>query len=315
MGVLPFRIALPAGLATAIGSLPQLNGFDASKLVREFLPSLPAAPSISLTPDAAHIDRRRGGHLRVAEGDMDMLLAVRAFLEDLRGRVEPVVLSLTGPVTIDLRLLADGVDRDRASRLAREYVEEWAHGLLDLAAQMLPGAPVLLFLEEPGLANSMHPTFPLSPDEIDDLVSGVVEPLAGDAMIGVQVNGRADWGMLLQTGISVLGAPITARLETAAAELTRFLESGGFIAWGAVPVDEPLGSGVERLWRRLSALWADLAQAGLDPLLLRERSIITPAASLGSFGISQAERVMKLTGELSERVFNQVVGARLSIGA
>ena len=44
MGVLPFRIALPAGLATAIGSLPQLNGFDASKLVREFLPSLPAAP-------------------------------------------------------------------------------------------------------------------------------------------------------------------------------------------------------------------------------------------------------------------------------
>ncbi len=82
-----------------------------------------------------------------------------------------------------------------------------------------------------------------------------------------------------------------------------------------MPVDEPLGSGVERLWRRLSALWADLAQAGLDPLLLRERSIITPSAGLGSFGMSQAERVLRLTGELSERVFNQVVGARLSVGA
>ena len=58
-----------------------------------------------------------------------------------------------------------------------------------------------------------------------------------------------------------------------------------------------------------------LAQAGLDPLLLRERSIITPTSGLGNFGISQAERVMRLTGELSERVFNQVVGARLSIGA
>ena len=72
---------------------------------------------------------------------------------------------------------------------------------------------------------------------------------------------------------------------------------------------------MERLWRRLSALWAELAQAGLDPLLLRERSIITPAAGMGSFGLSQAERVIRLTGELSERVFNQVVGARLSIGA
>ena len=147
------------------------------------------------------------------------------------------------------------------------------------------------------------------------LVSEVVEPLSEDALVGVQVSGRADWAMLLRTGIAVLGAPISARLDTAAAELGRFLDGGGFVAWGAVPVDEPLGSGVERLWRRLSALWADLAQAGLDPLLLRERSIITPSAGLGSFGISQAERVLRLTGELSERVFNQVVGARLSVGA
>jgi hypothetical protein len=300
MGVLPFRIALPAGLATAIGALPQLNPFDGSRLVREFLPALPAGPTLLIT------DTSR---------DTELLAAIRSFLDDLRGRVEPIVLSLTGPVTVDLRLRENGVDRERAAVLARESVNHWARRMLDLSAQMLPGAPVLLFLEEPGLANSMHPTFPMSPDEIEDLVTGVVEPLSADAMVGVQVNGRADWAMLLRTGISVLGAPITAHLETVAVELSRFLESGGFVAWGAVPVDEPLGSGVERLWRRLSALWADLAQAGLDPLLLRERSIITPAAGLGNFGISQAERVMKLTGELSERVFNQVVGARLSVGA
>lgn len=310
MGV-PIRISLPAGLATVIGALPQLTPFDASRVVREFLPGLPSGPTIDLS--------ERG--LDAADGrptvtlDDAALAPVRSFLADLRGRVEPVVLSLTGPVTIDLGLLQRGVDRERAAIASRGYVESWARAVIDLSAQMLPGAPLLLFLEEPGLANSMHPTFPLSPAEIEGLVSGVVEPLAPDAMLGVQVSGRADWALLLRTGISVLGAPITARLETAAAELGRFLEAGGFIAWGAVPVDEPLGSGVERLWKRLSALWADLAQAGLDPLLLRERSIITPAAGLGNFGLSQAERVIRLTGELSERVFNQVVGARLSIGA
>jgi len=305
MGV-PIRVTLPAGLATVIGALPQLNPFDSSKVVRELTPGLPSGPTVDLGRADRQLDRGV---------DVDVLAPVRSFLEDLRGRVEPVVLSLTGPVTIDLRLMQDGVERDRAATLARGYVAEWARAVVDLTAQLLPGAPLLLFLEEPGLANSMHPTFPLSPAEIEGLVTDVVEPLAPDAMVGVQVSGRADWALLLRTGISVLGAPISARLETAAAELGRFLEAGGFVAWGAVPVDEPLGSGVERLWRRLSALWADLAQAGLDPLLLRERSIITPSAGLGSFGLSQAERVLRLTGELSERVFNQVVGARLSIGA
>lgn len=299
-------MTLPAGLATVIGALPQLNPFDSANTIREYLPGLPSGPTLSLSVDTAFDG---------TPGDLATLVPLRSFLDGLRGRVEPIVLSLTGPVTIDLGLMQRGIDRERAAAMSRRYVEDCARVVIDLASQMLPGAPVLLFLEEPGLANSMHPTFPLSPNEIEGLVSGVVEPLADDAMMGVQVSGRADWAVLLRTGISVLGAPISARLETAAAELGRFLESGGFVAWGAVPVDEPLGSGVERLWRRLSALWAELAKAGLDPLLLRERSIITPSAGLGNFGLSQAERVMKLTGELSERVFNQVVGARLSIGA
>lgn len=312
---MPKGIILPAGLATVIGALPQLNPFDASRVVRDLLPGLPAGPTIDLGDRAVHLDEAAADSVAAPSLDDALLAPVRTFLDQLRGRVEPVVLSLTGPVTIDLSLMQRGWDRSDAAAASRRYVEAWARAVIDLSAQILPGAPLLLFLEEPGLANSMHPTFPLAPSEIERLVAGVVQPLAPDAMVGVQVNGRADWAMLLRTGIGVLGAPITARLETAAAELGRFLEGGGFVAWGAVPVDEPLGSGVERLWRRLSALWADLAQAGLDPLLLRERSIITPAAGLGSFGLSQAERVIRLTGELSERVFHQVVGARLSIGA
>lgn len=303
------RFTLPAGLATVIGALPQLAPFDATRVVRDLLPGLPSGPTIDLS------DRDVDLTAPTPSIDDALLAPVRSFLGELRGRVQPVVLSLTGPVTVDLSLMQQGFDRAEAAAFSRRYVESWARTVIELSAQMLPGAQLLLFLEEPGLANSMHPTFPLSPSEIERLVSGVVRPLGDDAMVGVQVDGRADWALLLRTGISVLGAPITARLETAAAELGRFLESGGFVAWGAVPVDEPLGSGVERLWRRLSALWAELAQAGLDPLLLRERSIITPASGLGNFGLSQAERVLRLTGELSERVFNQVVGARLSIGA
>ncbi|NLA35778.1 MAG: hypothetical protein GX868_08815, partial [Actinobacteria bacterium] len=219
MGVNPFRISLPAGLATVVGSLPQLNPFDASRMVAEFLPDLPAAPTVTLAPDVeallAH-ERRDGDGLSDAE--VARLAPARAFLEGLRGRVEPVVMSLTGPVTIDLRIMQEGVGRERAAVLSRAYVEEWARTIVEMAAQVLPDAPVLLFFEEPGLSNSMHPTFPLAPLEIDALVRGAVRSVAERALVGVQVNGRADWGLLVRTGIGVLGAPITARLETAAGD-------------------------------------------------------------------------------------------------
>lgn len=294
------KVSLPAGLATVVGALPQVGPLDASRLLLDLMPKLPAAPGLQLVTPEGTLDVRLE---EAYEG-------VATFLRQMRGRVEPVALSITGPVTVAL-----GLDEPGAAEAAAEVVVGAAQRLLDLAAQLVPGAPVLLFLDEPGLANSMHPSFPLEPDAVEELVGSVVEPLADDAVVGVQVPGRVDFAMLFRTGIGVLGAPLGAQLETAAAELSRFLEGGGFIAWGAVPVDEPLGASSDRLWRRLSALWNELTRLGLDPLLLRERSIITPSAGLGGFGLTQAERILRLTGELSERVVRQVMGARLSIGA
>jgi len=150
---------------------------------------------------------------------------------------------------------------------------------------------------------------------VSEVVDGIADDASGEVVVGLQVYGRADWTVLLRSGIGALAAPITAQLDTAVGELRRFLESGGIMAWGAVPVDEPLGASVERLWRRLSEMWCELSSRGIDPLLLRERSIITPASGLGNFGISQAERIVVLAEELATRVLHQTLGVRLQIGA
>ena len=108
-----------------------------------------------------------------------------------------------------------------------------------------------------------------------------------------------------------------AQLAAAAdeAQLADVLDRGGRIAWGAVPVDQPLGTSEELLWRRLSALWCELVGAGMDPLLLRSRSLISPVDGLGHFGHTQAERLLDLVDEISLRVRRQAIGARLSLGA
>lgn len=303
MGVLPVRLQplrfeLPAGLATVFGALPTL--------VTDRIPKLPGAELIiDLDPV----------HNGTDADDETAFEPIRTFLKSLRGRIEPIVLSLNGPVTVDLALLDAGFDRAEALAAAERIVLRRARRLIELAGRLAPNTPVMLFFSEPGLAHSMHPSFPLDASEIEGILTDVVEPMGADAMVGVTVDGRADWAMLLRTGILVLGAPVTARLETAATEIARFLDRGGFIAWGAVPTDEPLGLSTERLWRRLSALWCELVQLGNDPLLLRDRSIITSTTGLAGFGVSQAERVLGLAQDLADRVLTQTVGARLSIGA
>ena len=299
------RIDIPTGLATVIGGVPAQGSSDAARVMVDELPKLPSAPAIHLDAD----------HLDVDSLDRDEAVGLAGFLADFAGHLEPVILSLTGPITLDLDLQARGLDAEEAARAAVRAVEDIAVWVLDQARSVVPDAPLLLFLEEPGLRNSMHPTFPMTPPEIEQVMTEVVTSVGGEAPVGVQVDGRVDFAMLLRTGISALAAPVTARLETAAAELGKFLEAGGVIAWGAVPTDEPLGLSTERLWRRLSALWCELTRVGADPMLLRERSIITPAGDLGAFGFSQAERVISLSKELASRVLNQTLGLRMSVGA
>jgi hypothetical protein len=303
MGGLPFRLDVPAGLATVLGSLPLMSVTETTRFMREVMPDLVSAPMVGVAG--------RGSDAVESES----FEAFRSFVSSMSGRVEPIVVNLTGPVTVLLDLRRSGVDRGDAPRRAREAVEVEAHRMLDVTHEHMPDAEVLVVLDEPALANSMHPTFPLEPGEVEELVTEVVADLAEDVTVGVRVDGRADWSMLLRTGIGVLGAPVTAQLETAAADISRFLERGGVIAWGAVPTDEPLGTSADRLWRRLSALWCEMVGAGIDPQLLRERSIITTAGELSSFGVSQAERAIVLAQDLASRVFRQARGLQLTIGA
>jgi hypothetical protein len=299
------RFDIPTGLATVIGGVPSVLPADAARVMVDELPKLPSAPAIHL--DAEHLD--------VDTLDRDEAVGLAGFFADFAGTVEPIILSLTGPITLDLDLQAHGASADEAAKAAVRAVEDIAQWVLDQARSVVPEAPLLLFLDEPGLRNSMHPTFPMSPPEIETVITEVVSTVGESAPVGVQVDARADFAMLLRTGVSALAAPVTARLETAAVELARFLEAGGVIAWGAVPTDEPLGLSTERLWRRLSALWCELTRVGADPMLLRERSIITPAGDLGAFGFSQAERVISLSKELASRVLHQTLGLRMSVGA
>ena len=343
-------VEIPFGLATSVGPLPFGSVEPAVAFALSAHPRFPTAPVLGGAENsllARAVDGVSGievlppGLLRVDPADLPSPggaisagasldgaphAALRSFLDALaaadggRSHSGPVRVGVLGPVTLTLALQAAGVPLVRASALARTLVEQRSAAVLAATRRAAPDAVAVIVLSEPGLIGAMHPTFPLSPTEVRTLLDPVVDvldrsPSAGELIIGIHVPGRTDWETILASGVSLVSAPADAGLVGWAEQLGSMLERGGWIAWGCVPVDQPLGTSEELLWRRLAALWGEMGAVGVDPMLLRLRSMVSPADGLGHFGVSQAGLVIDLVSSISSRVRRQTIAARLSLGA
>jgi methionine synthase II (cobalamin-independent) len=333
------RLGLPAGLATSIGSLPHCDPSEAVDFVLRQTPRLPAAPSLP-----AHSKRERmiaqaalgvsgitvesDGSLMVDHGSIDVdhpladpsfsgdgFVGLRAFLNAVSDRVDPIKVQITGPVTFGIALHAAGLPPVQAFALASAVTRARAQALLELLDERVPQCTRVVFLDDPGLTACTQRDFPLTPSAASDLLSASLAALEGRAITGVHCCGEADWKVVLQAGPQILSCPVEGGIDEVPGALAAFLERGGWVAWGAVPTHEPVGETTDRLWRRLSALWCALVQDGCDPVRLRTQAMITPACGLARHGVPQAEQVMAFTNALAERLHDQAIGVRLSVGA
>jgi hypothetical protein len=152
-------------------------------------------------------------------------------------------------------------------------------------------------------------------DDTLDLVSSVLATVEGGAIAGLHCCGRADWPVVLQAGPQMLSLPVDAGATDHPGAFADYLERGGWLAWGAVPTDRPLGETAEILWRRMEAEWDALADAGCDPRLLVEHAVVTPACGLVGLDVTQAAHVMDLTGDLARRVVARADELGLTLGA
>ena len=331
---------LPLGAPTSVGSLPHRSREEAVAFVLDRTPALPAAPTLPgvdplemMVPQAlwgvAGVEVAPDGSFRVPDpdavrpdaplGDRDLAGAPfaswRAFLAAVAGRREPIKLQLTGPITAGLALVDAGVPADRAFATSARVVADRARDLLALADRLAPGVPRLVVLDEPGLVGGLRSDLPLPGDQVVDVLSGALAAIEAGAVTGVHVCGPADWRLITQAGPRVLSMPVGAEVTASAGALSAFLERGGWVAWGAVPTDGPLGETNARYWRQLSAQWCELVQNGCDPVLLRRQALVTPVCGLALHDVTQAEHVFVLARELSEKIHDQVTGIRLSVGA
>jgi methionine synthase II (cobalamin-independent) len=332
------EVLLPIGLASAIGSLPHEDAADAVGFMLDRMPRLPAAPSLprhspmeGMIPQAAWgiagVLVLPDGSLLVDEAAVDPeqplsggiedepFGGMRAFLAAIAGRVAPYKLQLTGPVTLGLALHAVGVRAERAFPVAAKAVAARVAEVLAAARAASPGATPVVFLDEPGLTAALEPGFPLDVGDTLDLVSSALAAVEGGAIAGLHCCGRADWPVVLQAGPQILSLPVEAGATEHPGAFADYLERGGWVAWGAVPTDRPLGETAEILWRRLVGEWESLAEAGCEPRRLVEQAMITPACGLAGLDVPQAAHVLELAKALGQRVEARAQELGLILGA
>jgi len=331
---------LPLGAPTSVGSLPHTDREAAISFVLERTVELPAAPtlpsidplemmipqglwgiegvsvdddgSFSITdPDALDPSAPLGDHELAGRP----FATWRRFLDAVADRTDPIKLQLTGPITLGLALVDAGAPAGIAFAVASGAIAARARDLVALAEARAPGVSRVVVFDEPGLVGGLRTDLPLPGDQVVDVLSGALAAIEGQALTGVHVCGAADWRLIMQAGPGLLSMPVGADVTGSAGALGSYLERGGWVAWGAVPTDGPLGESNSRYWRQLSAQWCELVQNGCDPVLLRRQALVTPVCGLALHDETQADHVFTLTRELAEKIHDQVTGIRLSVGA
>ena len=257
----------------------------------------------------------------VTDLDHDAFGGFRAWLEHGREHVRstgytgPVKWQFIGPVSFGRALVRAGVPTHVAFSVAVRVVREYLLVMAETVRRALPDNAQIVIIDEPDLTDLDDETFPIATDIAIDLMSAALAAVERDAVVGLHSCADVSVAHLLAAGPHVLSVPVSSRLVDGGAAIAPYLASGGWIAWGAVATDGPMGQSVERWCKRLASAWCGLVQGGCDAALLRQQSLVTPECGLALHSADSAALVVRQVHELAERVRTQALVTRLNVGA
>jgi len=330
---------IEAGSTTAVGGLPHRNVSTAIDFARSSfdIPTIPSLPRRSPAESSiaqalvgmegvslgqygtVAVDAERLDPEAVVATDLhlDSFGGFSAFLDDV-GADEltgPVKWQTVGPISLGIALCRAGASPDVAFPMARGAVTHRLRALAAAVASVAPDAQQLVVLDEPFAGDVMAREFPIPPDAAIDLLSSAMAVLEPVADVGVHCCREADIATMLESGPKVLSVPATQRLVPLAGYIDRFLRNGGWIAWGAVATEGPVGITSQRAWHQLSTLWCELVQRGCDPELIRRQCLLTPECGLAAHSTTVADRICRALRDVSRSARGESAAARLVLGA
>ena len=308
------NVPLRAGASFGVGSLPHRSVSQALDFVWKStdIPTIPSLPRRSPAEgmiaqalvgiEGVSVGQYGGISVDVSALDVDHFIttdlssdaygAFAAFLETFPVRnkgAKAVKWQFVGPVTLGMALVRIGLEASIAFPLALQAVREHVSALEEEVRRATGGLTQIIVLDEPLLDEALELGFHIGSEEVIDLISGALAAVSRDNINGLHCCAHTNWRAMLSTGASVLSVPVPS-----------------------VANNEDSS---ERSWKALMDVMCSLVNAGVDPVLLRRMSYVTPACGLATHSDAVAEQVFAQVRNIATKVGEQATASRLTLGS
>jgi len=217
---------------------------------------------------------------------------------------------VSGPLTVGLAM----TDQDRRAAYYNDQARDVLiktlalQGLWQAKALGKFGLPVIIFVDDPSLTCYGQSSYiTLQREQIKEELNSIFAMIrSGGAFAGAHVCAGTDWSILFDSDPEVVNFDAYEYFSTVAAylqEIKNYLARGGVLAWGIVPTSEKVqGEDAASLLQRLDEQMNVLAEKGVDRQMLLEQALITPSCGTGTLPPELAEKIYRLTGEISAQL-------------
>jgi len=328
-------------LPTVIGSMPHTDPGEACSQVIHYLKDVPAWPQLPrrsflenmyaqfsqgfpgtvVKEDGIYIDRSQdldnpleelyAAYLEKNVDKYPISLEYAAGLHSFLAlsNLSPLAVKgqITGPVSWGLTV----TDASRRSIIYDETLADAAAKLLRLRAGWQEKAlsqlsrNTIVFVDEPYMASFGSAFVSISREKVISLLEEVFGGISG--LKGVHCCGNTDWSVLLDTSADIVSFDAynyAQSLSLYPAEVRKFLDRKGTIAWGIIPNDEDslAEESAASLKDRLEEAMAPFTRQDIRFKQLIEQGLLTPSCGLASLATETAARALELLTELSTKI-------------
>ena len=248
----------------------------------------------------------------------DFSSSIPLYLEKI-AQTKPLALKgqIIGPFTWGTSL----VDRDKKCAFYDETLRDVIIKGLTLKAlwqviQFKKCSPLsipVIFLDEPTMSQFGTSAFiTVSKEDITSCISEISSVLRRfGAIVGVHCCGKTDWSLVIDCDIDMINFDAFSFAESLSLYSTnveRFLQKGGFIAWGIVPtldVEALKNSNAELLVEKFEYAKDLLVKKGIDEELIIKSSIITPTCGAGCLNMQLASLAIEYLQKIEDILKNK----------
>jgi len=329
-------------LPTAIGSMPHTDPSMACSQLSRYLKEIPAWPQLpkrsflenmyvqfsqgfpgaTIEDERIYIDRSQDLdkpleqlYAAYLENDInkypissDYAAGLHSFLSLTELSPLAVKGQITGPISWGLTV----TDDSRRAILYDDTLADALAKLLRLKAAWQEKAlsqisrNTIIFVDEPYMVSFGSAYVSLSRERVINLLEEVFGGISG--LKGVHCCGNTDWSVLLGTSADILSFDAynyAQSLSLYPAEIKKFLDRKGTIAWGIIPNNEEAlaKESVASLKDRLDEAMVPFTRNGIPFKQLLQQGLLTPSCGLASLATKEAAaQALELLAGLSIKI-------------